>query len=103
MHSGREALPLSGLGYTLGAMGATGEAENILRELEERSGQKYVSPTHLAKVCMGLRKKEQAIAWLDRAFQERSLWWNSIPVDFRFDGLRSDPRFAALLKKIGLP
>jgi adenylate cyclase len=101
--SGREALPLSGLGYTLEAMGTTGEAENILRELEERSRQKYVSPTHLAKVCMGLGKKEQAIGWLDRAFQERSLWWNSIPVDFRFDGLRSDPRFAALLKKIGLP
>ena len=101
--SGRDPVPLASLGYAMGAMGAKGEAEKLLRELEERSRQKYVSPTHLATVCMGLGKKEQAIAWLERAYQQRSLWLNSIAVDFRFDSLRSDPRFTALLKKIGLP
>ena len=101
--SGRDPVPLASLGYALGAMGAMGEAENILRELEEKSKHRYVSPTHLAMVCMGLGKKEQAIAWLDRAYQERSLWWSNIAVDFRFDSLRSDPRFTALLKKSGLP
>ena len=101
--SGREHRVLASLGYAQAAMGAKNEAEKILRELEEKSRQQYVSPTHLATVCMGLGKNEQAMAWLDRAYRERSLWLNSIPVDFRFDGLRADPRFTALLKKIGLP
>ena len=99
--SGRNALPLASLGYALGAMGATTEAEKILRELVEMSGRRYVSPHYLAVVCMSLRKNEQAIAWLERAYQERSLWLVSIMTDFRFDSLRSDPRFAALLKKTG--
>ncbi len=99
--SGREAAPLAFLGYALGAMGAKNEAEKILRELEEKSKQSYVSPHHLATVCMGLGKREQAIAWLDRAYQERSLWWGLVAVDFRFDSLRSDLRFTALLKKTG--
>jgi serine/threonine-protein kinase len=101
--SGRHPVPVAALGHTLAAMGAESEAEKILRELDEMSGRRYVSPHHLATVCMGLGKKDQAIAWLERAYQERSLWLISITTDFRFDGLRSDPRFQALLKKIGLP
>jgi Tfp pilus assembly protein PilF len=99
--SGRNPLPLASLGYALGAMGATSEAEKILRELVEMSGRRYVSPHYLAVVCMSLGKNEQAIAWLERAYQERSLWLVSIMSDFRFDSLRSDPRFSALLKRIG--
>ncbi len=101
--SGRHPVPLASLGLALGAMGAKSEAEKILRELQEMSSRRYVSPHHLATVCMGLGKKDQAIAWLERAYQERSLWLISITTDFRFDGLRSDPRFKAMLKKIGLP
>jgi hypothetical protein len=82
-------------------MGDKVEAEKILRELEEKSKRSYVSPTHLATVSIGLGKKEQALAWLERAYQERSLWWGTVAVDFRYDGLRSDPRFLALLKKAG--
>ena len=99
--SGREAAPLAFLGYALGSMGAKNEAEKILRELEEKSKQSYVSPVHLATVCMGLGKREQALAWLDRAYQERSLWLVNIVGDFRYDSLRSDPRFTTLLKKTG--
>ena len=99
--SGREPVALGSLGYALGALGAKIEAEKILRELEAKSKQRYVSSHHLALVCMGLGKNEQAIAWLDRAYQERSLWWGTVAADFRFDSLRSDPRFTALLKKTG--
>lgn len=101
--SGRDPQPLSGLGYTLGAMGAKSEAEKILRELEGMSKRRYVSPTHLAVVYMGLGKKDQAIAWLERAYQQRSLWMTNVADDFRFASLHSDPRYTALMKRIGLP
>ena len=99
--SGREPHSLSGLGYALGLMGARREAEKILRELQERTGQEYVSPIHVATVFLGLGKKDQALAWLERAYKERNIWLNSTAADFRFDGLRSDPGFTALLKRLG--
>jgi len=51
---------------------------------------------------MGLDRKDQALDWLDRAYQQKSLWLNTLAVDYRFDGLRSDSRFRALLRKMGL-
>ena len=100
--SGRQPRILGALGYALGAMGAKSEAEKILRELEERSRQTYVSPRAFAEVCAGLDKREEALRWLERAYQEQNFMLSTIAVDFRYDSLRSDPRFKALLKKADL-
>ncbi|MBI3470185.1 MAG: tetratricopeptide repeat protein [Candidatus Solibacter usitatus] len=101
--SGRAPGSLGGLGYTLGMMGEKSAAEKILRELEEKSKQRYVSPIYFAMVHMGLGQKDQAIEWLERTYQVRSHWLMTIPVDYQFDALHSEPRFQALLKKMNLP
>jgi cytochrome c-type biogenesis protein CcmH/NrfG len=101
--SGRAPHVLGELGYTLGVMGEKSAAEKILRELEEKSKQGYVSPFYFARVHMGLGHKEQAMGWLERTYQVRSGWFTNIPVDYQFDALHSEPRFQALLKKMNSP
>jgi hypothetical protein len=78
-------MPLAGLGYVLGVSGAKRKAEMILGELEEHSRRRYVSSTHLATVSIGLGRKEEALTWLERAYQEHSFWLINVADDFRFD------------------
>lgn len=50
----------------------------------------------------GSRDKEQAFSWLDKAYEERSGYLMEIHLDPMFDPLRSDPRFPALVRRLGL-
>jgi hypothetical protein len=52
---------------------------------------------------VGLDQKDEAFQWLDKAYQERSVRLINIAVHPRFASLHSDPRFVALLQRIGLP
>jgi hypothetical protein len=61
-----------------------------------------VSAYGVAKIHEGLGEKDQAFAWLERAITERDTNVISLKVDPEFDSLRSDPRFADLLRRIGL-
>ncbi len=78
------------------------EAQKILEELDERSQQTYVQPMWRAALYMGLSQPDQAFDWLQRAYQDRSGWLVFLQVDPLFSPLHSDPRFAALLRSIGL-
>ena len=75
----------------------------MLDQLEELSKSRYVSPYDRATVYAGLGEKDQAIAWLEKAYQERSDGLVFLKVEPKFDGLRSDPRFADLLRRVGFP
>ena len=77
--------------------------QGFLDSLNESAKQGYVSPVSFAVVCAKLGDKDQAFAWLDKAYAERSPWLAYLSSDPDFDNLRSDPRFAALTKRIGLP
>jgi serine/threonine protein kinase/tetratricopeptide (TPR) repeat protein len=94
--------PLSALGYAYAMSGQTGEAMNILDQLKELSRRRYISPHDRAIIYAGLGEKEQAFAWLDNAYADRSWPLPLLKVDPRFDSLRSDPRFADLVRRIGL-
>jgi tetratricopeptide (TPR) repeat protein len=57
----------------------------------------------IAEAYAGLGDKEQAFQWLNSALQEHDIGLMGLKTDFLFDPLRSDPRFAELVRKVGLP
>jgi Tfp pilus assembly protein PilF len=80
------------------------EANAILHDLLKQSKSTYVSKYMIAAIYASLDKKDEAFQYLDQAFQERSsdlIFF--IYSDLRIDSLRSDPRFANLLARMGLP
>ena len=81
--------------------GDRAEAQKRLKNIIEYSKKNFVSATEIALVYTGLNDKEQAFIWLDKAFSENDALLNRLKVEPAFDPLRSDPRFTALLRKIG--
>ena len=57
----------------------------------------------VALIHTGLGDRDQALAWLDRAYAERSDYMPYLTLEPMLDGLRSDQRFAALVERVGLP
>jgi TolB-like protein/Flp pilus assembly protein TadD len=101
-------LPLADLGHAYGIAGKKKEAQEILakllvEKLSKKSDRIYVSAYDIAAVYIGLGEKDPTFEWLSKALEERSGFLVYIKCDRRFDGLRSDPRYEALLKRIGLP
>lgn len=103
--SGGEPGFLSALGYTYAISGKRNEALKILQQLRSLSKQRYVSPFDIATVYAGLNEKDSAFSWLDKAFTEHSpaLVFLKSPTLVEMDNLRSDPRYAELERRIGLP
>jgi serine/threonine protein kinase/Tfp pilus assembly protein PilF len=89
------------LGAALAKAGRRAEAEAILREL--KTTKEYVSPGELAVLYLALGDKEGALALLERAYDEHDLQLRYLKIDPHFDSLRSEPRFRALIRKVGLP
>ena len=102
-YSGGLSFTTAALGYAYARAGKRREGSKILRILEQRSSAEYVPPFCVALVHAGLGDEDQALAWLDRAYEERSHWLVYLKAWPLFDGLRSDARFAALLGRVGLP
>lgn len=92
----------SGLGRAYALSGRGGEAHAILAQLEELSAKRYVDPTFLALVHMGLGNRDEAFELLERAFGDRSAWMVHLKAEPMFDSLRDDPRFDSLLRRVGL-
>jgi len=92
-----------GLGHIHAVLGKKSEALAVLDELKQLSAQKYVPPTSIALIYAGLGDKDRAFAWLEKGYEERSFQMQWLNVEPRWDSLRSDPRFADLMRRIGLP
>jgi TolB-like protein/DNA-binding winged helix-turn-helix (wHTH) protein/tetratricopeptide (TPR) repeat protein len=78
------------------------EALRLLDELKRRQQTSYVAAAPFVNAYLGLGDNEQALAWLERAYQEQSNMLQLIKVHPYFDPLRGDPRFAELLHRVGL-
>ena len=83
------------------ASGERGEAEKLLRDLEKRSATGYPDHAEIAAIYASLGDADRAMSWLEKGFQER--FNPSVLLRPGFDPLRSNPRFEALLRRIGLP
>ena len=88
------------LAYAYAVSGMRDEAEKILNDLKNRSPQAFSNAPEIAMVYVGLDEKDQAMAWLEKAYAERfSPWVLMRPC---FNPLRSDPRFQDLRHRMGL-
>jgi tetratricopeptide (TPR) repeat protein len=96
------ALTLSALGHAYGIAGRRGDALKIARELEGRTADAYVPGPAIALVYAGLGDTDRALQWLVRGYEQRDRWMVFLKVEPRFDPLRTDPRFADLLRRLRL-
>lgn len=83
------------------ASGWRGYWQKMLDLKKEQAKDGYVMPYIFAAIYARLGEKDQAFAWLERTYEERSAWMVWLKVEPRFDSLRSDPRFADLLRRVG--
>lgn len=77
--------------------------QDVLKGTLERAKTNYQSPFVIALFYARLGQKDEAFAYLEKGYTERDFRVTLIKVSFEFDSLRSDPRFADLVKRIGLP
>jgi hypothetical protein len=71
------------------------------RETQRKTG--YASAYQIAILYADLGDKNEAFRWLNTAYQERDTYLYGLRTEFLLDPLRSDPRFAELVRKVGLP
>ena len=91
------------LGVEYAAAGYRDEAQDILEQLQELSKQRYVTPYLVAQIHASLGERDEALRWLESGYRERAAWMVLLKIDSRFDGLRSDPRFQDLLRRMNFP
>ena len=94
--------PSVGLGITYATMGRGEDARRVLDQLIDKSRQQYVAADSIAVIYVALGEKDEAFRWLDRACQEHSGSFYSYMFRSEFRPLHSDPRFADILRRIGL-
>jgi len=94
---------LAGLAHAYAVSGAIGKAEKIVADLKELSSRRFVSPYDIAIIYSGLKDKDEAFRWLEKAYEEHEGSLVYLTVEPVFDGIRSDPRFRKLVRGVGLP
>lgn len=90
------------LAYAYAAAGRRREALKILDEQKRLAKQRYVSPLNFVIIYTGLGDKDRAFEWLERGIEQRTRLIYRIKARPIFDPLRSDPRYAELVRRMGL-
>jgi TolB-like protein/Flp pilus assembly protein TadD len=101
--TGEMPFSLAFRGYAHARLGEQAQALAIVDRLLALRRQKYVSAYYFAVVYTALGRIDDAMLWLNRAFDERSDFLIYLSVDPIFDPLRADPRFRDLVRRVGLP
>jgi tetratricopeptide (TPR) repeat protein len=91
------------IGDDYNRLGYPGVLQSWLGGLKEVSKRGYVSPYNIAQIYARLGDYNQAIDWLEQAYNGRDSKLTYVKVEPAFDGLRSDSRFQKLLQRLGLP
>ena len=97
------SLAASTLGYGLARTGHEQEARTLLAEWLELTKTRYVPPSDIAMIYVGLGELDLAFEWLEKGIEVRDTWMAFLGVLPQWEPLRSDPRYASLLRRVGLP
>jgi TolB-like protein/Tfp pilus assembly protein PilF len=92
-----------GLARVYAIIGRKEEARKIIAQLENRRASEYVPAPGIALAYAALGEKDQAFKWLEKAVEERAFQLQFLKVDPRWESLNSDPRFADIVRRMGLP
>jgi eukaryotic-like serine/threonine-protein kinase len=101
--SGDSPLMNAALAQTFASAGRIKEAIQILDDLKNLTKQKYIAPHFFAGIYIGLGEDDRAMEYLEKSYEEHSHWLIYLHIDPSMDGLRSNPRFQDLLRRVGLP
>jgi len=100
--SGDNPLYMAQVGVGRALAGEKDEALRTIRELQDVSSKRYVSPYGVAQIYAALNDREQAYRWLENAYRDRAVWMSYLAVDPIFDRFHSDQRFHELLRRLVL-
>jgi len=98
--SGRNDIPFGT--YALAKSGKRDEARAALKELLDLSATKYVPPYNIALICNALEMRDDALGWLEKAFEQRDPKMTFLKVEPKWNNLRNEPRFIDLMKRMKL-
>jgi serine/threonine-protein kinase len=99
--SGSVSQPFSFLGYALAKSGKRAEARAVLEELLKLSTERYVPPYYVALIYKGLGEHDEAIAWLERGYEQRDPRMIFLKTEPKWNDMHADPRFQDLLRRVG--
>jgi serine/threonine-protein kinase len=98
--SGQHPAARASLAAACALAGQREESRRILDELTESSRVRYISPYCLATVYLALNERDEALQFLERAFEDRDVWMVWLALDPRFVSLRNEARFRALVSAL---
>jgi len=96
-------MALGFMGYAHALADQRAEAETLLNILQDISLRKYVSPYSMLVIHLALGPQERVFELLEQLYEESNDWLVWLKVSPELKGLRKDPRFKNLLKRIGFP
>jgi TolB-like protein/cytochrome c-type biogenesis protein CcmH/NrfG len=100
--SPRDVRAIPALGHVYGVMGRRQDALRLIETTRDRAMKGRLGPTAVAVIYLGLGDKDAAFSWFEKAWELREGALPYIKLDPRCDPIRSDPRFALLLRKMRL-
>jgi hypothetical protein len=89
------------LAYIYGRTGRQDQARLWFAKLEAMNRRQPLDPAVFVRPNIGMGNKEQAFAWLEKAYTQRANSMMLLKVDPVYDPLRGDPRFQSLLRRMG--
>jgi eukaryotic-like serine/threonine-protein kinase len=101
-YSNRSNASLALLGHVYGKLGRRSEAEEVIKELEKRYGDKQADSRDLAIVYCGLDDKDKAFGWLEKASADKSVFLAFLKLEPLMEALHSDPRWSVLERRVGI-
>jgi tetratricopeptide (TPR) repeat protein len=96
-------LVAGGLGWVYAVSGRRADALKIAKEMMDMSAHGYVDFYQVAEIYGGLGDKDEAFRLLEKSYEQRSASLPYLAIDTAWYGMRSDPRYADLLRRMGLP